>query len=412
MLMSPEQFTQHPLIQLLSDDISDRELRQSLRVVRQYLGMDVAFLSRFRDTDRVLEHVDSPPDCPLQQGQILPLAEGYCLGVVNGELPELIPDTSQLPAAQRIPATASLPIGSHLSVPVQVEGQVYGTLCCLGFEPNNRLDERDIKMLRAFAEILALRLQEMETNRSAHRNIIEEIEGALAQGAPRIVFQPVFRLADLTLHGFECLSRFEVTPQRPPDQWFHRASIAGVGIKLEEHVLRKTFAYQRDFGAPLTLNVNVSPELVSSGQLELLLLAAPDLSRITLEITEHAIVKDYVALANALTPLRRLGAKIAVDDAGAGYSSMRHILQLQPDIIKLDMSLTQQIHADRSRRALARGLVNFAHEIGSQVVAEGVETAEELACLRDLQADFAQGYHLARPLSAADALALADKTQG
>lgn len=406
MLMSPDQVTHHPLLQLLSDDISDRELRQSLRVVRQYLGMDVAFLSRFRDTDRVLEHVDSPPDCPLQQGQIIPLAEGYCLGVVNGELPELITDTSRLPAAQRIPATTSLPIGSHLSVPVQVEGRVYGTLCCLGFEPNDRLDERDIKMLRAFAEILALRLHEVEANRSAQRNIIEEIESALAQDAPRIVFQPVFRLPDLTLYGFECLSRFEVTPQRSPDQWFHRASTAGVGIKLEEHVLRKTFAYQRDFVAPLILNVNVSPELVTSGQLELLLQAAPDLSRITLEITEHAIVKDYTALANALTPLRLLGVKVAVDDAGAGYSSMRHILQLQPDIIKLDMSLTQHIHEDRSRRALARGLVNFAHEIGSQVVAEGVEAAEELVCLRDLQVDFAQGYHLARPMAAADALAL------
>jgi len=407
MLMSPEQFTRHPLIKLLADDIGDRELHQSLRVVRQYLGMDVAFLSRFRDTDRVLEHVDSPPDCPLQQGQIIPLAEGYCLGIVNGELPELIPDTSQLPAARRIPATAALPIGSHLSVPVEVAGRVYGTLCCLGFQPNNRLDERDIKMLRAFAEILALRLQEVEVNRSVQRNIIAEIEGALAQGAPRIVFQPVFRLPDLKLHGFECLSRFEVEPQRSPDQWFHRASVAGIGIRLEEHVLRKTFAYQHDFGKPLILNVNVSPELVTSGQLEPLLLAAPDPSRVTLEITEHAIVKDYEALAKALTPLRRLGAKIAVDDAGAGYSSMRHILQLQPDIIKLDMSLTQHIHADRNRRALARGLVNFAHEIGSQVVAEGVEAVEELVCLRDLAVDFAQGYYLARPLAATDALALA-----
>lgn len=410
MLMSPEHLTKHPLIQLLSDDITDRELRQCLRVVRQYLGMDVAFLSRFRDTDRVLEHVDSPPDCPLQQGQIIPLAEGYCLGVVNGELPELIRDTSQLPAAQRIPGPASLSIGSHLSVPVQVEGQIYGTLCCLGFEPNNNLDERDIKMLRAFAEILALRLHEVETNRSTHRSVIAEIDRALAQGAPRIVFQPVFHLPDLKLHSFECLSRFEVAPQLPPDQWFHRASVAGVGIKLEEHVLRKTLAYQRDIEAPLILSVNVSPELVTSGQLEPLLQTVPDLSRVTLEITEHAIVKDYVALANALTPLRRLGVKIAVDDAGAGYSSMRHILQLQPDIIKLDMSLTQHIHEDRSRRALARGLVTFAHEISSEVVAEGVETAEELACLRDLQVDFAQGYHLARPLSATDALALANKT--
>lgn len=131
-----------------------------------------------------------------------------------------------------------------------------------------------------------------------------------------------------------------------------------------------------------------------------------DLSRITLEITEHAIIEDYTALTNALAPLRQQGMRLAVDDAGAGYSSMKHILQLQPDLIKLDMSLTRGIHQDRNRRALAKGLVGFAHEIGSQVVAEGVETAEELATLRDLQVDYAQGYLLGKPLAEADALAL------
>ena len=407
MLMSPDQVIQHPLLQLLSNDIGVGELRQSLRIVRQYLGMDVAFLSRFRSTDRVLEQVDGPADCVLQEGQIIPLAEGYCQRVVNGELPELIPDTSLLPAAQRVPAIAALPIGSHLSVPVRVGGQVYGTLCCLGFQPNVQLDERDLKMLRAFAEILALRLQEGEITRSAQWSVIEEIKSALSQDAPRIVFQPVFRLADLRLHGFECLSRFDLEPRRPPDQWFHRASNAGLGITLEEHVIRKTLAYQGQFVEPFMLNVNVSPTMVTSGHLETLLRNAPDPSRITLEITEHAIIKDYVTLAQSLAPLRALGVRLAVDDAGAGYSSMRHILQLQPDIIKLDMSLVQHIQEDRNRRALARGLVNFAHEIDSLVVAEGVETAAELACLGELQVDFVQGYHLAKPMGLKEATALA-----
>lgn len=400
----------HPLLDLLSTDISERELRQSLRVVRQYLGMDVAFLARFQQTDRVLEHVDSPADCPIQEGLIIPLNEGYCQKVVKGELPQLIPDTSRIPATQQIPATASIPIGSHMSVPIQLDGNVYGTLCCFGFQPNADLGERDLQMLRAFAEILALRLHEVESNRRARQTMIDEIDAALAQGAPRIVFQPVFQLPDLQLYGFECLSRFEVEPRRSPDKWFDQAAQAGIGVRLEEHVLRKSLAYQRDFATPSVLNVNASPELVTSTHLESLLHNVQDLSRITLEITEHAIIKDYATLARALEPWRRQGMRLAVDDAGAGYSSMKHILQLEPDIIKLDMSLTRCIHKDRRRRALAKGLVGFAHEIGCQVVAEGVETTEELATLRDLQVDYAQGYLLGKPLALAEALQLTTET--
>ncbi|WP_295920776.1 EAL domain-containing protein [uncultured Xanthomonas sp.] len=397
------------MFELLSGEISDRELRRCLRVVRLHLGMDVAFLSRFRETDRVLDHVDGPPDGPIYEGQILPLADGYCMGVVRGDLPQLIPDTALVPAAQCIPATASIPIGSHMSVPIQVAGKVYGTLCCFSFQPRRDLGERDIGMLRAFAEILALRLHEVDANKLERQAMIDEIDRALAAGAPRIVFQPLFELGGMHLHGFECLSRFDVAPQRGPDRWFQQAELAGVGIRLELHVLAKTLAYLRQFPARYRLNVNLSPALMTSGALAGLLGEDIEVARLTLEITEHAIVRNYqaLALAQALAPLRERGAQVAVDDAGAGYASMRHILQLQPDVIKLDMSITQCIHSDRSRRALAKGLTNFAHEIGTRVVAEGVETAQELDALRELQVDLVQGYFLSRPLSEDAALALA-----
>lgn len=397
----------HPLFELLSGEISDRELRRCLRVVRLHLGMDVAFLSRFRETDRVLDHVDGPPDGPIHEGQILPFADGYCMRVVQGELPQLIPDTSLVPAAQCIPATWQIPIGSHMSVPIQVGGRIYGTLCCFSFLPRHDLGERDIGMLRAFAEIFALRLHEVEAHKLERQAMIDEIDGALAAGAPRIVFQPVFALQGLRLHGFECLSRFDVVPQRGPAQWFQQAELAGVGIRLELHVLAKALAYLRRFPPQYRLSVNMSPELIMSASLVGLLGDDTEVTRLTLEITEHAIVRNYQALAQALAPLRERGAQVAVDDAGAGYASMRHILQLQPDVIKLDMSITQCIHSDRSRRALAKGLTNFAHEIGTRVVAEGVETAQELDALRELQVDLVQGYFLSRPLSEDAALALA-----
>ena len=119
--------------------------------------------------------------------------------------------------------------------------------------------------------------------------------------------------------------------------------------------------------------------------------------RLVLELTEHAVVQDYASLQVALHPLRQRGVRVAIDDAGAGYASMRHILQVRPDIIKLDMSLTRGIDQDFQRRAMASALIAFARETGSVIVAEGVETEAELAQLKRLGAANAQGFLLGRP---------------
>ncbi len=148
---------------------------------------------------------------------------------------------------------------------------------------------------------------------------------------------------------------------------------------------------------------NVSPETIICGGIDGYI---DDLEphRVVLEITEHSLVEDYGLLNRCLVPLREAGVRVAVDDAGAGYASMRHVLAIHPDIIKLDLSLTRDIDTDSPRRALAAALIEFARQTQSHVVAEGVETASELAALQALGVDDVQGYHLARPLEA-DALA-------
>ncbi len=118
---------------------------------------------------------------------------------------------------------------------------------------------------------------------------------------------------------------------------------------------------------------------------------------VMIELTEHERVEDYEGLEAALNELRRLGIRLAIDDAGAGYSSLRHILALDPDIIKLDISITRDIDKDRRRRALARGLVAFAEEMESAIVAEGIETQAELDTMLELNVHFGQGFFLARP---------------
>jgi EAL domain-containing protein (putative c-di-GMP-specific phosphodiesterase class I) len=118
---------------------------------------------------------------------------------------------------------------------------------------------------------------------------------------------------------------------------------------------------------------------------------------VILELTEHAPVDDYTALRSALGRWRERGLRLAVDDAGGGYSSFSHILELSPELIKLDASLVRDLHSSPHRQALARAVISFANEMGVQVVAEGVETEAELVELRRLGAHLAQGFHLGRP---------------
>jgi EAL domain-containing protein (putative c-di-GMP-specific phosphodiesterase class I) len=121
------------------------------------------------------------------------------------------------------------------------------------------------------------------------------------------------------------------------------------------------------------------------------------LERVVFEITEHQPIDDYGAHAELTAELRRHGARIAVDDAGAGYASLQHILHLAPDYIKLDIEFTRDVDSDLTKQAIASALVRFGSAIGASIIAEGIETADELACLAEIGIGFGQGYHIARP---------------
>ena len=212
----------------------------------------------------------------------------------------------------------------------------------------------------------------------------------------RMVFQPIAQLDCRDVVGYESLARFDCEPFRPPNVWFSEADDVGLGVDLELVALRlalETFALLPESSF---LTLNVSPEAVMSERLAAIL-EPYDGSRLVLEITEHAQVEDYDRLLDVLTRLRTTGVRLAVDDAGAGFASLHHILLLQPDVIKLDISLVRDIHVDPIKRALASSLVTFAREIGSTITAEGIETPEELRTLVDLGVPWGQGYHLGRP---------------
>jgi EAL domain-containing protein (putative c-di-GMP-specific phosphodiesterase class I)/DNA-binding response OmpR family regulator len=225
---------------------------------------------------------------------------------------------------------------------------------------------------------------------------IERIERALRPGALTMVFQPIVDLATATVVGVEALARFSCEPRRPPDEWF--AEAADVGRSLDFEIAAVSAAVRRLDQLPPTafLSLNVSPETAMTAELDAVLSAVPA-ERVIVELTEHRRVDDYERLLGALGTLRTRGVRVAVDDAGAGYAGLQHILKLSPDILKLDTALTRDIDTDLIRRALAASLVTFALETNAVIVAEGIETVGELQALRGLGVPWGQGYHLAHP---------------
>ncbi|MFT3667892.1 MAG: EAL domain-containing protein [Pseudoxanthomonas sp.] len=379
-----------------------RNVDRVLDAVRRHLDMDVAFVSEFNGRDRIFRHVVSRLDpAPIRPGDSSPLEEGYCMRVVEGQIPQLIPDTAAVPQLAHVPETALVPIGAHLSVPIQLrDGRVYGTFCCFSLASNLSLSQRDLQMMRAFADLLAYQIDGDLDAVQIHEEKVARVTAVLELGQPHVVYQPIYRSSERRVIGVECLSRFKLEPQRTPDVWFAEAREIGLGVRLELNAILSALDGLRGIPGDFYVALNVSPQTIISGGIDGYI-DDLDPHRVVLEITEHSLVDDYGLLNNRLTSLREAGVRVAVDDAGAGYASMRHVLAIHPDIIKLDLSLTRDIDTDSPRRALAAALIEFARQTQSHVVAEGVETASELAALQALGVDDVQGYHLARPLEAA-----------
>jgi EAL domain-containing protein (putative c-di-GMP-specific phosphodiesterase class I) len=209
-----------------------------------------------------------------------------------------------------------------------------------------------------------------------------------------MALQPIVDLMSGRVVGVESLARFD--DRRPPDAHFAEAETGGRRLALELRAVRAGLARIGELPRDAYLTINVSPETATSGGLAEVLAAAPT-DRVVLELTEHAPVGDYDRLTTALDGLRSRGVRIAVDDAGAGFASMRHVLALHPDVIKLDVSIIRGINVDPGRREFVRALVQFSRATGCTLIAEGIETSEELAQVRRLGVSCGQGFWLGRP---------------
>jgi diguanylate cyclase (GGDEF)-like protein len=213
-------------------------------------------------------------------------------------------------------------------------------------------------------------------------------------GAITPVFQPIFDLRSQEIVGYEALSRFPAEVGHTPQEWFDLARKHGLAVELEAAAVRAALDVPgRPAGASLSLNL--SPEALLSGRDALNL--PEDLSAITIEVTENALVTEGPELELALQDLRARGARIAVDDAGVGYAGFAQLVRVRPDVVKLDRSLVESVNVQPTKAAVIKAFVGFAQDTGALICAEGIETAGELRVVRLLGSATGQGFLLGRP---------------
>lgn len=211
-------------------------------------------------------------------------------------------------------------------------------------------------------------------------------------------FQPIHNLATGNIIGAEALTRLLSEDGTGPEYWFKEAAAVGLAEDLEIAALETALTAAPGLPSGIYVALNASPSTCLDPRLPgILERSGLALDRIVLELTERLEVEEYCPLISALEPLRRRGLRIAIDDAGSGFASMRHVLHIRPDIIKLDRTLITGIQDDDAQRALGAAMAEFARRLGATLVAEGIETESELATVTELGMTAGQGYLLGRP---------------
>jgi EAL domain-containing protein (putative c-di-GMP-specific phosphodiesterase class I) len=385
------------LEQRLLDHAPDTQwVQRALGLIRSEFGMDVAYVSEFRNGQRIFRFVDaSIGHATMLVDRSDPEDETYCRRIVDGRLPEVIGDTSAIPEAVELPITRELGIGSHIGVAIRFPaGTVYGTLGCFSSKPDRSFRVRDLSTMRGIASLLGRYFERERRDSLTHAQAVDRMRHTMK--GLSITFQPIVELRSGRAFAFEALARFHGELDKWPDVWFAEATRLGLGTELELHALQTALQHVDDLPGDARMSINASPSTIMS---EAFSEAVREQSRgrIIIEVTERAPIDSYRDLRDALKTYRSAGLRFAVDDTGKGFTSFRRIMNLEPDIIKLDKTLARGAATDPARQAMVKAMVWFAAAVGPQVVAQHIETALELRALWSMGIRYGQGYLLGRP---------------
>lgn len=379
----------------------DSKVTDLLGVLRRHTNMDAASLSMWDADLLVIQVVDG-------DGQTFGMAPGVSLRlgrdlhrrVEDGTVPSVVRATADDERTSGSSLLTDLGIGAYVATTLtDCDGAPYGMLCCASREPRPELRDRDLQFLRMTAGYLTESLLDLRHMWERRSQISRMISNLIDVGGPDIVYQPIVQLATGAVDGVEALSRF---PPRCCGQirdtlgWFDDARVVGLGTGLEMAAIRRALFQSVDLPADAKLAINASPSTVCAELLDTLC-ARPDRGRLVVEITEHENYAGDPDIVRAVEHLRARGIHIAIDDTGTGYSGFEQLLQLRPDVVKLDYVITHGVDRDPARRTIAVALAHIAEEIGAKVVAEGIETTAERDAIVDAGITHGQGYFLGRP---------------
>ncbi len=307
---------------------------------------------------------------------------------------------------ERLPGGGAATLAAHgarslLVLPLVADGTLVGALLAGAREAPEPLSGDEAAHLRTIGGLAAGIVQRALSNEeSARLHLHERVSAVLANPGLLVAhFQPILSITERSVAGYEALARFHLEPVQPPDVWFAQAAQVGLGAELQALALSQARKAARLAVLPAGtfLSLNVSPRYLADPRVAAAFGDGP-LERIVIEVTEEEAVADYAALRDAMAPYLARGARIAVDDAGAGYASMRHVTELRPAFVKLDAQLIRGLRDDTGHQALVQALVSFTAAIGAIAIAEGVEDPADLAVLARARVPvLAQGYAIARP---------------
>jgi EAL domain-containing protein (putative c-di-GMP-specific phosphodiesterase class I) len=369
-------------------------LDRVVELAHRHLGLDVVYIAELTGGKRVCRAVAGDATSfgfTLDDG---PPADGsYSQLLVTGAIANVIPDTSAHRLVAALPGTTTGPIGAFIGVPLLLsDGTFYGTLCGMDHEPDHTLTTRDVRFMTMLAELIVYDLDEQRRQRQLRL----DLTGLIDADGIEIALQPIIGLRSGACLGVEALARFP-EPFAKTEQTFGEAESVGLGLELERLAVREAWKVLPLLGPEQFLAINLSPdalvELAGRAQRRDDL----PLESLVIEVTEQSVVRSYPELREALAPLRTQGLRVAIDDAGAGYASLHHIVELRPDFIKVDRSLVHGLADDDARRVAVSAFVLLSWDLGGTVVAEGVERPQDLAAVRDLGVQAAQGFLLGKP---------------
>jgi EAL domain-containing protein (putative c-di-GMP-specific phosphodiesterase class I) len=295
---------------------------------------------------------------------------------------------------------AAMGVDTVAYMPIAHQGRIIGLLgAAIGNAGGGPVTMAEhIPILAEVADVAAATLGPAISKLEVRSSAIQLIDEILAQRRYWPVFQPVRNLATDQIVGYEALSRFDapVTTQR----LFVQAGLLGRQLDLEIATLRAAVTAAAALPPGSWVSVNSSASLLVETETIGSILKSLD-RPVVIELSEHDIVTDYEPIGLALKRLGP-GCTLAVDDAGAGFASLRHILEVRPAYVKLDIGLVQGVATDLTRRALIAGFVHFARDARFALIAEGIEEPADLRMLKKLGVSLGQGFLLGRPERAAD----------